>query len=51
MPIYTFREHLTCFSNVQSIIFLTMELVHQVGRFSVIKGGDGIGLVGIRASE
>ena len=46
-----FRDHLTCFSNVKSITFHTLELVYQVGGFTVIKGGDGIRQVGVRAGE
>ena len=38
--------HLTYFSNVKNIIFHTLELIQQVGGFTVSKGGDGIrGLV------
>ena len=40
MPIYMFRDHLTCFSNVKCIIFLTLELVHQVGGFIVSSPGS-----------
>ena len=46
-----FRSHLTCFSNVKSTKFCTLELVHQVRGFTVSKGGDGIGKVGVRGSE
>ena len=46
-----FREHLTCFSNVKSLTFFTLELVYKVGRFAVGKGGDGISKAGVRASE
>ena len=42
MPIHTFQEHLTCFSNVDSITFCTLELIHQVGKFTVSKRGDEI---------
>ena len=51
MSIYTFKEHLTYFSNVKSITFLTLELVHQVGGFRIGKDGDGISQVCLRASE
>ena len=40
-PFYTFREHLTCFSNVKSFTFFTLELVHQVRRYAVCKGVMG----------
>ena len=50
-PINTFREHLTCFPNVKSFIFFTLELVYQVGGFAVGKGGDGISKAGVRANE
>ena len=30
VPIHTFREHLTCFPNVKSFTFFTLELVYQV---------------------
>ena len=46
-----FREHLICFSNLKSIIFRTLELVQQVGGYIVIKDVDGIGQIGVRASE
>ena len=42
VPIYTFREHLTRFSNVKSFTFFTLDLEYQVRRFAVSKGGDGI---------
>ena len=45
MPIHT----LTSFSNVKSIAFCILELVHQVGEFTVSKGGDGREQVGVRA--
>ena len=45
------QEHLTCFSNVKGITFHTLELVHQVGGFTGSEGGDGIGQVGVSASE
>ena len=51
MPIYTFREHLTCFPNVKSFTFFTLELVYQVGRFAVGKGGDGISEAGVGGGE
>ena len=40
VPIHTFQEHLTCFSNVKGIKFHTLKMVHQVGGFRVGKGGD-----------
>ena len=43
LPIHTFQEHLTCFSNVKSITFHTLELVQQVGGFRVSKDGGEIG--------
>ena len=46
-----FHKHLMYFSNVKSITFCTVGLVHQVGGFKFSKGGDGIGHVGVRASE
>ena len=46
-----FREHLTHFSNVKSFTFFTLELVHQVIRFAVSKGGDGISKAGVGAGE
>jgi hypothetical protein len=46
-----FREHLTCFSNVRSITFHTLELVDQAEGFIVGKSGDGIGQVGVKACE
>ena len=51
MPIHKFQGDLTCFSNVKSITFHALELLHQIGGFAVRKGGDGIGQVGVRASE
>ena len=42
LPIYTFREHLTRFSNVKYFTFFTLELVYKVGGFAVGKGCDGI---------
>ena len=51
VPIYTLREHLTCFSNVKGIKFLTLELVHQIGGFIANKLGDEISQVGVRVSE
>ena len=51
MPINTFREHLTCFPNVKSFTFFTLELVYQVGGFAVSKGGDGISEAGVGAGE
>ena len=50
VPIHAFQEHLTGFSNVESITFSTLKLVHEVGGFAV-STRDGIGLVGVRASE
>ena len=50
VPIYTFREHLTCFSNVKCIRFLTLELVHKVGGFTVTRAVMGC-KVGVRTSE
>ena len=43
MPINTFREHLTGFSNVKSVSFFTLELVYKVGGFAVDRGGAGAG--------
>ena len=51
MPINTFREHLTCFPNVKSFTFFTLELVYQVGGFAVGKGGDGISEAGVGAGK
>ena len=51
VPINTFREHLTCFPNVKSFTFFTLELVYQVGGFAVGKGGDGISEAGVGAGE
>ena len=52
MPINTFREHLTCFPNVESFIFFfPLELVYKVGGFVVNKGGDGISEAGVGAGE
>ena len=51
MPIHAFQEHLTCFSNVKSITFLTLESVYTVGGFTVSKGSDEISQVGVMASE
>ena len=51
VPIHTFREHLTCFPNVKSFTFFTLELVYQVGGFGVGKGGDGISETGVGAGE
>jgi hypothetical protein len=36
-------EHLICFYNTKNITFRTLELVHQIERFTVSKGGDRIG--------
>jgi hypothetical protein len=47
---YTFREHLTCFSNVKCITFL-WSWYTRLDDFTVSKGGDGISQVGLRASE
>ena len=33
------------------ITFHTLELVHLIGGFTVSKGGDGIGQVGVKANE
>ena len=41
----------THFSNVKSITLCLLELVHQVIGFAVSKGSDGIGQIGVRASE
>ena len=51
VPINTFREHLTCFSNVKSFPFFTLELVHKVEGFAVSKGGDWISETGVGAGE
>jgi hypothetical protein len=50
-PVYVLREHLTYSSDVKSITFLTLELVHQVDRFEVSKGIDGISQIAVRTSE
>ena len=42
---------MVCFSNVKSITFYTLELVYQVGEFTVSKGDDGMGQVGVTASD
>ena len=42
MPINTFREH---------YIFITLELLHLDGRFTIGKGGGGISKAGVRVSE
>ena len=51
MPINTFREHLTRFSNVKCFKFFTLELVQKFGRFAVGKGADGISKAGVEAGE
>ena len=51
MLIYTFKEHLTRFSNVKSFTFFTLKLVYKVGGFAVGKGGDGISEAGVAAGE
>ena len=51
MPINTFREPLTCFPNVKSFTFFTLELVYQVGGFAFGKGGDGISEAGVGTGE
>ena len=51
MPIHIFREHLTCFPNVNFFRFFTLELVYKVGGFAVSKGGDGISETGVWAGE
>ena len=51
VPINTFREHLTCFPNIKSFKFFTLELVYEVGGFAVGKGGDGISEAGVGAGE
>jgi hypothetical protein len=43
-----FQEHVICFSNVKSITFHTLELIHQL---KYLQGGDGIVQTGVRASE
>ena len=48
---FMFRELLTCFSDVKSITFRTLELVHQIAGFTVSKDDDGIGQVGVKANE
>ena len=48
MSIHLIQEYLICFSNVKSIKFLTLELVHHVERFTLSKGGDGIHQVGVK---
>ena len=47
----TFWEHLICFSAVKSITFLTLKLVHQVGGFTVSKGGDEVGQIGAMCNK
>ena len=47
--IHTYREDLTHFSNIKSIIFHTLELVHQVGKFKVSMDGNEIAQLGIRS--
>ena len=42
MPIHAFQD-LTCFSNIKSITFSALKLVHQVGEFEVREGVVGIG--------
>ena len=51
VPINRSREHLTCFPNVKSFTVFTLELVYEVGGFSVSKGGDGISEAGVGAGE
>ena len=51
MPIHMFQEHLTYFSNVKSITFHKIDLVHQIEGFIVSKGNDGIRQFNIKASE
>ena len=51
MPINTFGEHLTHFSNVKCFTFFTLELIYNVGMFAVDKGGDGISEAGVGAGE
>ena len=51
MSIYTFREHLTHFSNVKSFTFFTLELVYKVGGFAVSKDGNGISEAGVGAGK
>ena len=51
MPLNSFREHLTRFSNVKSFTFFTLELVYEVGGFTVGKGGEGISEAGVGAGE
>ena len=51
MPIHASQMHLTHLSNVKSIIFCALELVHKLGGFSVIESDDGIGQVSVKASE
>ena len=46
-----FQEHLTSFTNVKSITFPTMKLVHQVRGFEVNEGGGEIGQIGVKVSE
>jgi hypothetical protein len=51
VPINMFREYLTCFPNVKSFTFFTLELVYQVGGFAICKSGDGISEAGVGAGE
>ena len=44
-------DPLACDSIVKITTFPTLQLVHQVVGFIVSKGGNGIGQVGVRASE
>ena len=46
-----FREHLTCFPNIKSFTFYTLELVCGVGGFAVGKGDNGISEAGVGAGE
>ena len=51
MLIHAFLDHLTCFSNENSITLSRMKLIHHIGGFAVSKGGDGVGHVCVWESE
>jgi hypothetical protein len=48
VTIHTFREQLTCLTNGNSITLCTLELVHKVVGFTVSKGDDRKGQIGVR---